>query len=319
MGVQYRLSVDYSLADQVVGDNGKVAFVQSVKITDSTGAAVSFLSGVAQGSTTSGQTGVLSQGAVTTAAPAYTTGQTDPLSLTTSGDLRTVFSNTTIAVTQATASNLNAQVVGNVADGAANSGNPVAVAGVFNSTFTPATTGQRTVFRTDQYGNMRAVMTGGASAGADGSSNSNTLSVASVGALPGTLQPLTVAGYIFNGTSNDRMVKANATSRLLSSAATTNGTSAKASAGNAFMMTGRNAAATLIYLKVYNKASAPTVGTDTPAQTFALSPQASFALDWANGRYFGTGIAYAFTTGSADADTGAVGAGDILGFNLDYS
>lgn len=39
-------------------------------------------------STTSGQTGPLVQGAVTTAAPTYTTGRTDPLSLTTTGLLR---------------------------------------------------------------------------------------------------------------------------------------------------------------------------------------------------------------------------------------
>jgi len=43
---------------------------------------------LAQGSTTSGQLGALTMGAVTTAAPAYTTGQTDPLSLTTGGALR---------------------------------------------------------------------------------------------------------------------------------------------------------------------------------------------------------------------------------------
>ena len=41
-----------------------------------------------QGSTTSGQTGNLQMGAVTTSAPSYTTGQTDPLSLDTSGNLR---------------------------------------------------------------------------------------------------------------------------------------------------------------------------------------------------------------------------------------
>jgi len=46
--------------------------------------------GVAQGSTTSGQTGPLVQGAVTTNAPTYTTAQTDPLSLTTDGSLRTL-------------------------------------------------------------------------------------------------------------------------------------------------------------------------------------------------------------------------------------
>jgi len=43
---------------------------------------------LAQGSTTSGQSGELTMGAVTTSAPTYTTGQTDPLSLTTTGLLR---------------------------------------------------------------------------------------------------------------------------------------------------------------------------------------------------------------------------------------
>lgn len=43
----------------------------------------------AQASTTSGQTGTMVMGAVTTAAPSYTTAQTDPLSLTTAGSLRT--------------------------------------------------------------------------------------------------------------------------------------------------------------------------------------------------------------------------------------
>lgn len=42
-----------------------------------------------QGSTTSGQQGVLAQGAVTTAPPTYTDTQTSPLSLTITGDLRT--------------------------------------------------------------------------------------------------------------------------------------------------------------------------------------------------------------------------------------
>ncbi|ATZ80938.1 membrane associated protein [Bodo saltans virus] len=46
-----------------------------------------------QGSTTSGQLGSLSQGAVTTAAPTYTTGKTNPLSLTTNGELRIVNEN----------------------------------------------------------------------------------------------------------------------------------------------------------------------------------------------------------------------------------
>lgn len=50
---------------------------------------------VAQGSTTSGQSGSLTLGAVTTAAPSYTTAQSSPLSLTTVGALRVDASATT--------------------------------------------------------------------------------------------------------------------------------------------------------------------------------------------------------------------------------
>jgi hypothetical protein len=57
-----------------------------------------------QGSTTSGQTGALILGAVTTAAPSYTTAQSSPLSLTTGGLLRvdpgTVTVTGTVAATQ---------------------------------------------------------------------------------------------------------------------------------------------------------------------------------------------------------------------------
>lgn len=53
----------------------------------------------AQGSTTSGETGPLVQGAVTTAAPTYTTGQTNPLSLTTAGALRVDASSSPISGT----------------------------------------------------------------------------------------------------------------------------------------------------------------------------------------------------------------------------
>lgn len=57
-------------------------------------------SGVAQGSATPGQIGGLVQGAATTAAPTYADGTTNPLSLDAAGNLRTVFTNSTLAVTQ---------------------------------------------------------------------------------------------------------------------------------------------------------------------------------------------------------------------------
>jgi len=74
---------------------------------------------VAQASTTAGESGPLMQGAVTTAAPTYTTGKTNPLSLTTAGALRTDASATTQPVSQAIASALNATVVQGAGSGAA--------------------------------------------------------------------------------------------------------------------------------------------------------------------------------------------------------
>lgn len=176
---------------------------------------------VAQASTTSGQTGVLTQGAVTTASPTYTTAQTDPLSLDIHGGLRALVMDS--------------------------SGNPL---------------------------------------------------------------DYTVPALIQGPTSS---------SRIISAAASTNATSAKASAGRLFNLIGQNVAASARYLKLYNKASAPTVGTDTPVATIYLPASTAFALDFPNGFYFATGLAYALTTGSADADTGALTAGDILGLNVLYN
>lgn len=107
---------------------------------------------VAQASTTSGQSGPLIQGAVTTASPSYTTAQTSPLSLTLAGALRVDGSATTqpvsltsttitgtVAVTQSTTP---WTVAGAAASGASKSGNPVQMGGVFNTTQPTVTTGQ---------------------------------------------------------------------------------------------------------------------------------------------------------------------------------
>lgn len=62
---------------------------------------------LAQGSTTSGQTGGLTMGAVTTTAPTYSTGQTDSLSLTLTGALRTDGSGTTQPISGIVTARLN--------------------------------------------------------------------------------------------------------------------------------------------------------------------------------------------------------------------
>lgn len=125
-------------------------------------------------------------------------------------------------------------------------------------------------------------------------------------------------GYILNGTTWDRIKKPSATGRIVSSANTTNATSIKASTGDLFGIQAYNTTAAVVYLKIYNKASAPTVGTDTPVMTIPIPPNAPIVITWTNGYYFSTGIAIALTGAAADADTTAVTAGAIVGLNLNY-
>lgn len=79
---------DASAANQVTGNNSLASIDGKLPSLASGRVPVTDLSAVAQGSTTSGQSGSLMQGAVTTAAPTYSTGQTSPLSLDTTGALR---------------------------------------------------------------------------------------------------------------------------------------------------------------------------------------------------------------------------------------
>lgn len=65
----------------------------TTEVANAAGTTINPAGDYAQGSTTSGENGVLAQGAVTTANPAYVTGQTNPLSLDTSGNLRVVIAN----------------------------------------------------------------------------------------------------------------------------------------------------------------------------------------------------------------------------------
>ena len=141
--------------------------------------------------------------------------------------------------------------------------------------------------------------------------------------------PIYVAGLDDNGVSlrsfrlssfrNLHIEGGSATARLVSAAASTNATVVKASAGKVFTITGYNAAAALRYLKLYNKATAPTVGTDTPVFTYVLPATAAFQFQIPGGFQFATGIGFALTTGVADADTGALTLADVTALHINYT
>ena len=103
------------------------------------------------------------------------------------------------------------------------------------------------------------------------------------------------------------------------SAATTNGTSVATSAANLLSVVAMNNHATdIAYLKVYNLAAAPTVGTDTPLFTYALAPNGGgVAIAFPTGVALSNGLAYAITAGMADSDATAVAASQVT-VNLTY-
>jgi hypothetical protein len=104
----------------------------------------------------------------------------------------------------------------------------------------------------------------------------------------------------------------------LVSAAGTNATSVKAGQASIGTIILSNTSLSTKFVKFFNKASAPTVGTDTPVLQFAVS--AGQTLDVSTsfaGLRLSTGFAYAITGGSALLDTTAVAAGDVL-VNITY-
>lgn len=97
----------------------------------------------------------------------------------------------------------------------------------------------------------------------------------------------------------------------LTSAATTNATNVKATAGHVYELTVDNFTASIKWFKLYNKATAPTVGTDVPVLTIPVPANSFVTLNFgATGKRFATGIGFAITGAQAVADTTAVAAGD---------
>lgn len=95
------------------------------------------------------------------------------------------------------------------------------------------------------------------------------------------------------------------------SAATTNATSVKASSGTIGGIVLTNTSAAMKFFKLYNKASAPTVGTDTPVAIVGIPPTNTITWNCEQGLRLTTGIAYALTGLMPVADTTAVALNDV--------
>lgn len=97
------------------------------------------------------------------------------------------------------------------------------------------------------------------------------------------------------------------------STANTNDTNIKASPGKVYSLIGLNKNASVRYLKVYDTAATPVVGTDVPVLVVPLPQNVTVVMPFGDiGLDFAAGIGIGLTTGITDADTGAVAADDIV-------
>lgn len=234
---------------------------------------------------------------------------------------------------------------GNIASAATDSGNPVKVGGVYLTAAPTFTNGQRGDLQLDANGNLKVSLTAGGVPGFQ-DNTAFTAGTSQGMILMGYLDDVSSSALTENNAGAVRMTGARAlhvaprdssgadatdttvgavkvvlqasatggsTPFKLVSGSTTNATSVKGSGGTLQYLHAANSGAGWAYLKIYNKASAPTVGSDTPVQVFGLPPGAGFNVPLgAQGCRLATGIAYAVTGGAADSDTTAVASNQVV-------
>lgn len=109
--------------------------------------------------------------------------------------------------------------------------------------------------------------------------------------------------------------------KLPSSANSTNGTLISGQQRQVFFIAARNTSTVGdVFLKLYNKATAPTVGTDVPVMTVCIPFSGGLAIPITMGaNLFTLGLGFALTGGAADADTTVISLGQITGLNIGYA
>jgi len=260
---------------------------------------------VAQAAALGTNKGPLIQGSVTTAAPTYTTGTINPLSLTTAGALRIDGSGVTQPV-----SGTFWQATQPVSGTFWQATQPVSAASL------PLPTGAATAAKQPALGTA-------------GAASADVISVQGVASMTplkvdgsGVTQP--VSGTVQPGnTANTTpwlVTDTPGTSGGLSfsytlSAASNNLTQAKGTAGQLFTVVVTNTNAAARYLKIFNKASASvTMGTTAADFQFVIpgnTAGAGLAINIDKGIAMGTGITYAITAGVSLTDNTSVATNEV--------
>lgn len=118
----------------------------------------------------------------------------------------------------------------------------------------------------------------------------------------------------------EQPMTATQTFRIPSSEAGTNASLVKAGAGIIVSVTGYNERQGPCYLKLYDKATVPLVGSDAPFITEYLDARARFSVDFSGTPMaFSQGLGVAFTVGPEDDDNTGTQTGEIKGVNITYA
>lgn len=96
------------------------------------------------------------------------------------------------------------------------------------------------------------------------------------------------------------------------SAASNNAAVIKGSAGQIYSVHATNHTASWKFVKFYNKATAPTVGTDTPVMVLGVPPNGFAEMEEVHGAACAAGIGIAIVTGAANSDNTAVALNDVI-------
>jgi hypothetical protein len=145
---------------------------------------------------------------------------------------------------------------------------------------------------------------------------SGTISVAY--ALRSSSSSLSVLGAQTGGGSMATRASGNyyggLTKARIQSLATTNSTLVKGSSGQPYVIDVGNSGASDAWLKLYDKATAPTVGTDTPVASIYLPKGTARTISFTDiGVAFSNGIGYGITGAAIDTDTTAVAVNQVTG------
>lgn len=100
------------------------------------------------------------------------------------------------------------------------------------------------------------------------------------------------------------------------SAATTNSTLVRGAPGQIGSIIIGNQNNTSYYLKLYDKVTAPTCGTDTPVHSILIASLSDFPAPFGFALSFIRGIGFCITKGIANADTTAADTGITINFGL---